>query len=89
MPFKNEQFHCPLCGMGALLERLTEEGPFPRESRVVGGGGSLPLTTSEREARKGRHFKKGSGKPIFTERIEEPSDELRALVQKRIEEISE
>lgn len=89
MPFENEQFRCPLCAMWAPVERLTEEGPFALKSRRVVGGGSLPLTTEEREARKGRHFKKGSGKPIFNDKIEEPTDELRALVNKRIEELSE
>ncbi|MCK5235879.1 MAG: hypothetical protein KAR06_02745 [Deltaproteobacteria bacterium] len=71
------------------MKRLTEEGPFSLESRLVVGGGSLPLTTEERESRKGRHFKKGSGKPIFNSIPQEVTDELRDLVSKRIEEISE
>ncbi len=89
MPFENELFQCPLCGMHAPASRLTEEGPFPLESFLVVGGGSLPLTDEEKETRKGRSFRKGSGKPGFSRTAQVVTDELRALVRQRIAEIGE
>ena len=55
------QFRCPMCGQHAPIERITEEGPFEFEVFVKTLGGKRKLTEEDRKARRGQHFRRGSG----------------------------
>jgi len=84
-----EIFRCPCCGMRAPITRLTEEGPFPLEKWLQTYGGKRAFTDEERMTMKWTKFRRG-GAPGNIEYIpQEVTEELRELVRKRLEELSE
>ena len=88
MAGETEVFRCRCCGQIAPVVRLTEEGPFPLERKLQTFGGKRKLTDEQREARRGRPFKRGGAPGIIDYQELDMSDELVALFEKRIEELS-
>ncbi len=81
-------FRCPCCGQMSPRERLEEEGPFPLESYLQTYGGKEKLSDEERELRKGQPFRRGSGRGRIDYEQLEVDEELRELMDKRIEELT-
>ena len=84
---ETELFRCVCCGQLAPITRLTEEGPFPLEKWLQTYGGKRALSDEELEGMKGRTFRRGGGPGIIEYYPQEVTDELRALIEKRIKEI--
>lgn len=89
MAEESEHFLCPLCGMRAPVERVTQEGPFELRMFRKTWGGKVKLTEQTREMRRGMRFRRGSAPgAIMWEEIPIP-DDIRQLVVQRIRELAE
>lgn len=89
MPAESEHFLCPCCGMHAPIERLYEEKPFVLQMFKKALRGKHKLSDEEREARKGGGFRRGSGHGALDYELIELTDEVRAQLRVRLEEILE
>ena len=88
MPQETAHFQCPLCGMHAPLERLTEEQPFPLRLFLKKLGGKVALSALERAERRSWRSKPG-GAPGKLDYVELPvTQDLVDMVTKRIDGIT-
>jgi len=73
--------------MRAPITRLTEAGPYPLEKWLQTFGGKRALSDEELAFMKGRTFRRGGGPGIIDYFPQEVTDELRELINKRLEEV--
>jgi hypothetical protein len=87
MPHESQHFRCPCCGQHAPVERLTEEGPFEPALYEKSLGGKRKLTPEDREARKGKGFRRGSGPGLLDYNEVPMTPEIQDALARRIAEL--